>query len=871
MMIGFPTETEAEAMLILELLKRIKWIHFPNLNILKIYPNTDMGKLALANGVSKDLIARSTGLAYHELPETLPFSKHFAREFQARLLEDYFLSKERLTHVLRCQAKIMTEDELVQKYDSYLPTAIRSFPDILKSIGISNEELGPIEFLPVEGMAASDFNEKIKRHYPARHRDRTADMFRVLLMDLSQWFRSESSDILYDVGAEPLGLMYLATYLHEQLGTSVEVKILKSRIDFDSYRELEREVANFKPHLIGLRTLSLYKEFFHRTVSILKHWTINVPIITGGPYATSDYRQLLQDYNIDLVVLGEGELTTLHLVKEMMMHNKQLPAEEILQTIPGLAYIREQDKKAQRGGVVWQDYMSRQPDHFPDFSAVSPKNINQPGDLLYLISTSGSTGVPKSVMLEHRTLVNLMHYQFQSANIDFSRVLQFAAIGFDVSLQEIFSALLTGGTVYLPVEDMKRDVPRLFDFIAKNFISVLFLPPAFLKFIFSEPAYVRQFPSSVRHIITAGEQLIVNESLRRLLKERGISLHNHYGPSETHVVTSLALDSRDDIPQLPGIGKPIANTKVYILDKYGNIQPIGIPGELCIGGIQVGRGYLNRPELTVNKFGPLITLMTQIKTGINKSFFGGAGGAAFSKKAPFVYHTGDMARWVSDGNIEFLGRIDTQVKIRGFRVELEEIENRITKHPGVKEAVVLDRVETTGDKYLCAYIVPGEENVTAKLREYLAGALPDYMIPTYFVPVERIPLTPNGKIDRNVLHGMGVQPGAIPAALSDVGAAAPGSEIEKKLAHLWIEILGRDALHIEQLQKSLGIDDNFFELGGHSLKTVILAAKIHNELHVQVPLAEIFKHATIRKLAGYIERSAPEAYMSIKPVEKKEY
>ncbi|HLP61403.1 MAG TPA: condensation domain-containing protein, partial [Candidatus Deferrimicrobium sp.] len=865
MMIGFPTETEAEAMMTLDLLKRFQWVHFPNLNILKIYPNTDMGKLALANGVSKESIAHSVGLAFHELPETLPFSKDFARKYQAQFMNDYFLSKERLIHVIRNQAKTLSQDELVQKYDSYLPATIKNFQDILTGVGISQEELGPLDFLPGDGMtmAAPGFNERIKAYYPPRPSGvgNVGNVFRVLLMDLSQLFRRESHDALYDVGAEPLGLMYLATYIHEQLGPSAAVKIIKSRIDFDNYEELEKEVLSFKPHLIGIRTLSLYKEFFHRTVSVLKHCGVTAPIITGGPYATSDYRQLLQDYNVDLAVLGEGELTAVQLVKAMINNHNRWPAEEILNTIPGLAYIREQDKIASRpavygGEVLLTDYVLHAFHRADHLSADNPENINRPTDLFYLISTSGSTGIPKSVMLEHRTLVNLINYQLTCTGIDFSRVLQFAAIGFDVSLQEIFSALLGGGTVYLPDEEVKRDIPRLCDFIARNGVNILFLPPAFLRFIFSEPAYIREFPRTVQHIIAAGEQLVIDEPLATYLKEKGIFLHNHYGPSETHVVTTLTLEPGSEIPRLPGIGKPIFMTGIYILDKYNHIQPIGVIGELCIGGIQVGRGYLNRPDLTMEKFGQIK------KAKITKSFTGVQGGKlrVFQKSPLAIYRTGDLARWLPDGNIEFLGRIDYQVKIRGFRIEPGEIESLLLKYNHVKEALVIDHESKSGEKYLCAYIVPqGDFNIdTGEIRNYLSHQLPDYMIPGHFIFLASIPLNSNRKVDRRAL------PDPLGAGSSTIAETyiAPANAIEAKLVDIWSEILS--------IEKSkIGVRDNFFELGGHSLKATLLMAKIHKMLNINIPLAEIFRAPSIRGLAGYLKTAAPLQYIDIEPVEKK--
>jgi acyl carrier protein len=263
---------------------------------------------------------------------------------------------------------------------------------------------------------------------------------------------------------------------------------------------------------------------------------------------------------------------------------------------------------------------------------------------------------------------------------------------------------------------------------------------------------------------------------------------------------------------------------------------------------------LNRPELTDDKF--------KIKNG------SGALRADFHHSSFIIHHsilyrTGDLARWLEDGNIEFLGRIDHQVKIRGFRVELGEIESRLLNYPWIKEVVVLVREEKNGDKYICAYFVSDSEYRISELRESLSKELPDYMIPSYFVQMEKIPLTSNGKIDRK----------ALPKPELKVGESytAPRNEIEKKLVGLWSEVLDKDALHTSQLQSSIGIDDNFFQLGGHSLKATILVSRIEKAFSVKIPLSEIFKNPGIRELAGYIKDAVRWKYEYIELVEKKEY
>lgn len=837
-MYGFPSETEEEAMMTMEFIKNVKWIHFTFVFILKIHPNTGIGNLALQHGISHRAIMRSMNYSYHDVPETLPFPKRFARNFQAKFLKEYFLLKERLLHVLPYQMKIATENELVQKYNNYLPTEINSFTDIIEQVGISRDDLGEVTFLPDNYMSVPDLNRKIKKHFPVKTRHEEA--LRILLLDLSELFSSEEQQILHGEIVEPTGLLYVLTYLNKKFSHRVYGKAVKSRIDFDSHRQLKRLIADFNPHLIGIRTLSYYKDFFHRTVSMIRNWGVDIPIVSGGPYATMDYPMILQDLNVDAAVLGEGELTFAELVGAMLDNNKKFPSDEQLKKIQGIAFIPGKEKlrlKQSSRYIVWLDKSSGELQRYP---GQNPENFNQPGDLLYLISTSGSTGAPKSVMLEHRNLGNLVHYQYTRTGIDFGRVLQFASIGFDVSAQEIFSTLLYGGELYLIPGSMKSDILNLFDYINKNRINTLFLPPAFLRYIFSDPEYAAKFPGKVGNIVTAGEQLTVTEPLRIYLQRNHVCLYNHYGPTETHVVTSLSLEPGVQIPELPPIGKPIANTRAFILGKHGNVLPIGAPGELYISGDNVGRGYCNRQELTHEKFSP------ELPDGDGRR-----------------YRTGDAARWLANGNIQFLGRVDQQVKIRGYRIELGEIENRLQEYDEIKKAVVEvvsgkrgGRAEGS-ENQLYAYIVTETGLDTIELRKYLSTSLPDYMIPAKFVQLKQIPLTANGKIDRNALH-------KYETVVSSGTFHAPRDETERKLAGIWADVLEMD-------NKLISIDDDFFDLGGHSLKATILLSQLHRIFDVKLSLGEMFRRPTILELSGYIREAAVDKYSSITPAEEKEY
>ncbi|NIM16712.1 MAG: AMP-binding protein [Candidatus Aminicenantes bacterium] len=816
---GFPTETEEEAMMTLDFIKSLKWLHFPYVHILKIYPNTDMEKLAIENGVSAEAIRQSQELAWHELPETLPFDKSFTLQYQADFFNNYFLAKERLLHVLPYQMKIMTEDEVVQKYNSFLPVDIESFDDLSKFAGISKDELEGQKFLDEKSVTVTDFNRKIKKYYPTK--ESSADALRILLLDLSQFFSAESH-ILYDVVEQPLGLMYLATCLNQRFGNKVKIEIAKSRINFDNYEELKKLLEEFKPDIMGIRSLTFYKDFFHKTVEMIRQWTTDIPIIAGGPYATSLYSTVLQDRNIDLVVLGEGEMTTCEIVEKIIENGKRIPGEAVLNEIAGIAFVPNKSDS--------QEKFSRQIiilDELAEMTALepgeNPGHVNEPRDLAYVVYTSGSTGQSKGVMVEHKSLNNLCHwhnayYSVTSAD----RAAKYAGFGFDASAWEIFPYLITGASLYIIDDKIKLDLIRLNDYFETNKITIAFLPTQIAE------QFMKLDNQSLRALLTGGDKL-------KDYVKRDYCLVNNYGPTENTVVTtSFVVDEKyNNIP----IGKPIYNNQVYILDKHLKLQPLGVPGELCISGASLARGYLRKETLTMEKF-------------VANPFIEGGR----------LYRTGDLARWLHDGNIEFLGRIDSQTKIRGFRIELGEIENHLLSHDEIKEAVVIagEGFETGAkDRYLCAYFVSNKELTGTDLREYLSRQLPGYMIPSYFVSLDRIPVTPNGKVDRKALP--------LPQlGGEDRVVVVPRNRLEEKLLEIWSEVL-------EVEKAKIGIDTNFFALGGHSLKATIMAAKVHKEFAAKIELAEMLEIPTIRGLAEYISRKDMEKYTPLEPVEKKEY
>ena len=829
---GLPTETEEEALASLDFIKKIRWVHFPYIHILNIYPHSDMAKIAVEHGISLEAIERSADLAYHELPETLPFSKDFTRKYQAEFLNEYFLSKERLLTVLPYQMNVLTEDELVQKYNSYLPMEIKSFGALLELAGISPGEVKG-EFLPPDYGVVPGFNQKLKAHFPPKKLGENP--LNVLLLDLSQYF-SHDAKIMYDVVEPPLGLLYLLTHLDKTFGSKINGKIAKSRIDFDNFDELHSLIRDFKPHVIGIRTLNFYKNFFHKTISFIRQWGVDAPIIAGGPYATSNYAILLKDKNIDLAVLGEGEITLQELIGKMIENNGKLPGEKILKTIPGIAFIENKDNfinKRFNREILLRDRLEDR------LAAESQENLvmpYEPTDLAYIIYTSGSTGKPKGVMIQHNNLVNQVTGLVKKFDFDNSlKYLLLASFTFDVSGMHIFCSLTTGGTLFVVTEETKKDSEKLWNFIYKNKIDILNLVPAFMKTILKN---IKIEKMHLKYLFVGGDIFpggLYYELKKALDPEKIINI---YGPTETTINATLYQferkgNSKMKMDVLP-IGKPLMNYKIYILDENLNLVPVGIRGELCISGAGVGRGYLNRPELTAEKF--------------NRSYK--------SNSTYILYKTGDFARWLPDGNIEFQGRIDNQVKIRGFRIELEEIEKHLVSIDIIKEAIVTVGEDMDGDRYLCAYLVSRKKIDAAELRERLSQKLPDYMIPSYFIPVEKIPLNPEGKVDKKVLPD--------PKLKSQKEYTAPRDRLEENLAQIWADVLGTD-------KDSIGIVSNFFELGGHSLKATILISRLHKELNVKIPMVELFKTPTIRGLAGYIRETSPETFIALEPSEEKEY
>ncbi|MGD2085119.1 MAG: condensation domain-containing protein [Candidatus Aminicenantes bacterium] len=813
---GFPSETKEEAMSTMNFMTNLKWVHFPYVFLLKVYTNTDMEKIALEHGIPWQAIARSEDQALHQLPDTLPFEREFTLKYQMDFFNSYFLSKERLKFVLPYQMKVLTEDEIVQKYDSYLPQDIYNLKELLEFFDIKQEELGVKSCADENAAWVPHLHEKMKKYFPQPAPVKNA--LRILLLDLSQNF-SHQADRFHDLLEPPLALMNLLTYANQEFGSQINGRIAKAKIDFDNYRELKILIEEFQPDVIGIRTLTFYKNFFHHTVAVIRQWGFAGVIITGGPYATSGYASILQDKNVDLVVLGEGEITFVELIRAILENSGTLPHQDRLMQINGLAFVPRQSLQNKKWAreIILLDEMT---DVLAKKSIHNPDHINQSGDLAYIIFTSGSSGKPKGVMVEHRALLNLSSWHNRYYRVtEADRATKYAAPGFDASVWEIFPYMIRGSSLYIIPPQIKLDMTKLNEYFEKHHINISFLPTPICEL------FIREENRSLEKLLTGGDKLST-------FIKRNYQLYNNYGPTENAVVTtSCVIDTYyENIP----IGKPLDNNRIYILNP-DNLQllPMEVAGELCIAGDSLARGYLNDPETTNKKF------------IINPH-----------KNNEHIYRTGDLARWLPDGNIEFLGRIDSQVKLRGFRIELAEIQKQIIKMNGIKEAVVIDQTDEAGGKYLCAYIVSAKIYELSEIKKYLSRELPEHMCPSYVVYLQKMPLTANGKIDRKALP--------VPKINDGEKYAAPENEFQEKLLEIWAEVLAIE-------KELIGINTSFFELGGHSLKATLMADKILEQFHSKILLADIFKAPTIKEISTAVQEVKNDKKSSIKAVEQREY
>ena len=477
--------------------------------------------------------------------------------------------------------------------------------------------------------------------------------------------------------------------------------------------------------------------------------------------------------------------------------------------------------------------LDRDWDAIEQCSSDSPAVEIRPENLAYVIYTSGSTGKPKGVAMPHLPLVNLLDWQLQRFKAPAARTLQFTPISFDVSFQEIFSTLASGGLLVLVADSIRRNAETLLHYISEQAIERLFLPFVALQHLAEVARTFPALPIQLREVITAGEQLKITRSVAQWFCSLDCTLSNQYGPSESHVVTEHTLSgSPKDWTHLPPIGKPIANTEIYLLSLASRRQgdpiqlaPAGEAGEIAIGGVALARGYLNQPELTNSKF-------------VANPFS--------DQPDARLYRTGDLARYLPDGSLEYIERIDDQVKIRGIRIELGEIEVTLSQFPSVKESAVVVRDSPSGGKRLVAYIVADSsalatnaQTLELQLRTFAKSKLPNCMIPAVFVLLNELPLTPSGKVDRRALP----EPTQSRPA-SNQEFVPPRTSTEAKLASIWSQ-----TLEVEPI----GIHDNFFEFGGDSLKAIQAVFRIREVLEVNLPTVALFDAKTIANLAEIVD------------------
>lgn len=461
----------------------------------------------------------------------------------------------------------------------------------------------------------------------------------------------------------------------------------------------------------------------------------------------------------------------------------------------------------------------------------NPATVNRPEDLAYVIYTSGTTGKPKGVMIEHRNVVRLlfsdkMQFDFNDRDV----WTMFHSYCFDFSVWEMYGALLYGGKLVIVPEMTAKDPREYLKLLKRESVTVLNQTPTAFYRLAGEEVENSDRELVLRYVIFGGEALKPHMLKDWRKRYPAVKLVNMYGITETTVhVTYKEITEEEIDASRSVIGRPIPTLTTYIMDRNMKLVPVGVVGELCVGGEGLGRGYLNRPELTAEKF-------------IENPY----------RPGERLYRSGDLVRLLPDGEMEYLGRIDQQVKIRGHRVELREIENRLLSYEDIKETVAVAREDEEGDKYICSYYISGKEFSVKELREYLSKELPDYMIPAYFIRLEKIPLTSNGKIDKKAL------PEYTGHIITGVEYIAPVNEVEKSLVEIWSSILNIN-------EAKIGINDSFFDLGGNSLLIVQMRMLLDKEYPGKVTAANLFTYPTIRELACFITTGPEQTAGRIRP------
>ncbi|WP_034328484.1 non-ribosomal peptide synthase/polyketide synthase [Alkaliphilus transvaalensis] len=459
--------------------------------------------------------------------------------------------------------------------------------------------------------------------------------------------------------------------------------------------------------------------------------------------------------------------------------------------------------------------------------------VGKPEDIVYTIYTSGTTGKSKGVAVCNQNLVNYTNWFINATNMgQKDKGILLSSFAFDLGYTMIYSTLLSGGQLHLLSKETYLQPEEVLDYIASNKITMMKLTPSHYRTLVERDLFHNNTMESLRYLILGGEEIKPQDVEKTYSRYQDIKIMNHYGPTETTIGTIAEIINPEELKDYqmnPTIGRPISNAQVFIMDQWNQLKPIGVPGELCIAGYGVALGYLNKKELTEEKF-------------VENPFV----------KGQKIYKTGDLARWLSNGKIQFLGRIDHQVKVRGYRIELGEVEHQLLCHPAIKEAVVLAHEDEDGNKYLCAYIVSDEVLDITDIRGYLIEELPEYMVPSYYHQLDRLPLTPNGKLDRRAL------PKIDSLTILTEEYVAPTNEREEILVSIW-----QDILKVERI----GINHNFFEVGGHSLKAMTMVAKVHEATGIEIPLRQVFTTPTIKGLAEFIEGAEVDKFVPIELAE----
>ncbi len=580
-----------------------------------------------------------------------------------------------------------------------------------------------------------------------------------------------------------------------------------------TYAELDKRATQMAAHLQthGIQQETLVGILAPRSIDFL---TMMLAIFKcGGAYLPFDPAhppqrivQILTQSQSQMVLVAHSLLTTIQQVTDVLPQDTQpqiLCIEDLIATTPTNAFV-------------------------PYTRSLR--------DLAYVIYTSGSTGTPKGAMIEQRGMVNHLYAKIQDLRMDSTdHVAQTASQCFDISVWQFLAGLLVGGSTIIVDDEIAHHPTHLLSCVEQEEISMLEVVPSLLQVILEDIATrdARPTLTTLRWLIPTGEALPPTICRQWLQWYPHIGVVNAYGPTEcsddvTHYITHQP--PADDLAVMP-IGKPVINTQVYVLDEDLHPVPMGMPGELYIGGMGVGRGYRNDITRTLEAF-------------IANPFT--------AEPDTHLYKTGDLVRYLPDGNLEFLGRIDHQVKIRGFRIELGEIEAVLLSHPAIRTAAVIAREDVHNQSYLAAYVVPQTEEAIQDLRHFLGERLPDYMIPTTFVTLEALPQTPNGKLDRK----------ALPEPTQDTSKVivAPRNSLERQLVAIWEELLEHSPI---------SITDNFFDLGGHSILAVRLMFRIQKLIGHQVPLAILFDGATVESLAKALQQQEHSQWSSLVPVQPK--